>query len=158
VPTITRSVLVRTPIQTIFDFHLDPRNLPLVQPPGLLIVGIEPPLKSEPGAEIRLTVRVLPLIYQHWLIQWVEIRPPEGTPQTATLTDNMLRGPFAVFCQERSLEQVGDATRMTDRVLFRPPLGPLGWLMLPLFYVQLKFMFAWRHRLTRQLLETPSRP
>ncbi len=157
-PTFSYSSLVRATVQALFDFHLNTRNVALVQPPGFAVVKVEMPPESKVGAETRLTVRVLGLVRQTWLVQWVEVQPPVGQPRRAQLTDVLLEGPFPSFHQEHIFTEEGDASRLTDRVTFRPPFGLLGWLFLPVNYLQLNFMFAWRHRRTRELLEKPPSP
>ena len=152
-PIYTRSCLIRTSVQDLFDFHLDTRNVTLVQPPGFAVVQVKMPPESEAGAETRLTVRVLGLVTQHWLIQWAEVQSPRGKPARAQLVDNMLEGPFPSFHQEHIFTEEGAGSRLTDRVTFRPPWGLIGWLFLPVIYLQLAFMFAWRHPRTRELLE-----
>jgi ligand-binding SRPBCC domain-containing protein len=145
--------LIRAPVQALYDFHLDTNNLRLVQPPGFSVEELYLPPQIRVGAEIRLVVRILGLFRQRWLISWEEIQPPVGQPSSARLTDRMVEGPFPVFRQEHIFTQENAVTRLTDRVTFEPPLGLLGWMILPLLYAQLQGMFWWRHRRTRSLLE-----
>ncbi len=152
-PTFIRSTVIRASVQALYDFHLDTNNVRLVQPPGFAVEKVEMPATIEAGSEIRLTVRVLGLVRQKWLVQWAEVSPPQGTPLRGYLIDTLLEGPFPAFAQEHLFVQEGEGARLTDRVTFLPPFGPLGWLLLPLIYGQLHFMFAWRHRRTRELLE-----
>ena len=157
-PTFALSCLIRASVQDVFNFHLDTRNLPRVQPPGFAVVKVIMPPESKVGAETRIVVKLLWTLRQHWLVQWAEIQPPRGHPLHAQLTDVMLKGPFPSFHQEHVFMEEGNATRMTDRVTFRPPFGILGWLLLPAIYLQLYGMFAWRHRRTRMLLEKDDSP
>lgn len=40
--------------------------------------------------------------------------------------DEQVRGPFGAWWHEHLFEAVPEGTRMTDRIRFRSPLGPLG--------------------------------
>jgi ligand-binding SRPBCC domain-containing protein len=155
-PTFTRSILIRVPIQALYDFHLDTNNVKLVQPPGFSVEKVELPPEIKVGAQIRLTVRLFGLIPQHWLVAWAQIEPPQGNPLQARLTDEMLEGPFPKFRQERIFAREGDATRLTDHVIFEPPFGFIGRLFLPAIHLQFAGMFWWRQRRTRVLLEERS--
>jgi ligand-binding SRPBCC domain-containing protein len=158
VATYTRSVLVRASVEALYDFHRDTNNVKRVQPPGFTVETVELPPEISVGAPIRLTVRVLGLVRQHWRITWAEITPPTGNPRWARLVDEMIEGPFPSFRQEHLFTQEGGGARLTDRVIFQPPLGWFGRLLLPLFYLQLAGMFWWRHRRTRVLLEARGCP
>ena len=47
--------------------------------------------------------------------------------------DEMTRGAFRSFTHDHRFEDHGGVTLMTDEVVFRSPLGPLGWLVDALF-------------------------
>jgi ligand-binding SRPBCC domain-containing protein len=152
-PVFARSIFIRAPVQAVYDFHLDTNNVRLVQPPGFSVEKVGMPSEIKVGAQIRLTVRILGLARQHWLVTWAEMEPPAGNPLRARLTDEMIEGPFPKFRQERVMEAESDGVRLTDRVCFEPPFGLPGRLLLPFIYLQLAAMFWWRQRRTRVLLE-----
>ena len=152
-PTYTRSCFIRAPVATLYEFHRDTRNLPRVQPPGFTVVKMELPPEVCVGARTQLTVRILGLVRQHWVIEWAEVIPPSPHNTSARLVDEMIEGPFPEFRQEHIFTAEGDGARLTDRLTFQPPFRPLGWLFLPFLYLQFAFMFTWRHAATRRLLE-----
>jgi ligand-binding SRPBCC domain-containing protein len=159
VPTYTKSCFIRASVAELYAFHADTRNLPRVQPPGFRVERMELPPQTEVNARTRLTVRILGLVRQYWLIEWVEVAPPGTSPDgSARLVDEMIEGPFPEFRQEHIFLPEGDGARLTDRVIFQPPFRPLGWLLLPALYLQFAFMFEWRHRRTRRLLEQAAGP
>ena len=152
-PAYTRSCFIRAPVSALYDFHADTRNLPRVQPPGFTVEKLELPPETKVGARTRITVRILGLVRQQWLIEWAEVVPPAPGSGAAWVTDEMIEGPFPKFRQEHRFTAAGAGTRLTDRVDYLPPFRPLGWLLLPFLHLQFVFMFAWRHRATRRLLE-----
>ncbi len=152
-PVYTRSCFIRAPVSALYDFHRDTRNLSRVQPPGFTVEKMELPPETKVGARTRLAVRILGLVRQHWVIEWVEVVPPGPESPAALLTDEMIEGPFPKFRQEHRFIAEGDGSRLIDWVQYQPPFRPLGWLLVPFFRLQFAFMFAWRHRATRRLLE-----
>ncbi|MEU4155415.1 SRPBCC family protein [Actinoplanes sp. NPDC026670] len=51
---------------------------------------------------------------------------PSADAQAGRFVDEQVRGPFAMMRHEHLFEPDGAATRMTDRMTFAAPLGPLG--------------------------------
>lgn len=51
---------------------------------------------------------------------------PSVDAQAGRFVDEQVRGPFAMMRHEHLFEPGGAATRMTDRMTFAAPLGPLG--------------------------------
>lgn len=153
---LIHSSLVRAPLETLHAFHLDPRNLEAIQPPGFHVVRLDLPDEFVPGAEIGLRTSCLGL-RQEWRVRLEEITPPHGEPARARLVDRALRSPFRYFRHRHEYVQEPRGTRLTDVVDFDPPLGGLlGWLLLPGVWITLKALFTYRHLATRWKLETPA--
>jgi ligand-binding SRPBCC domain-containing protein len=74
----------------------------------------------------------------------------------ARFVDEQIRGPFSRFRHEHLFERVGGGTRMTDRVEFAAPLGPLGRVVEKLVLARyLERLIAERNR---ELLGAIGRP
>lgn len=150
-----RSILLRCPVERVFAFHRDPANLHRLNPPGVRTVRVEPEGVPGPGFRVEVEVRMFGVLSQHWRVQVAEWE--EGR----RFVDVAESGPFAVWRHEHRMEPDPDSggTRLTDRVEFRPH-GRGSWLRLSawLWRPQLAFLFAWRHRVTRRLLETDPVP
>jgi ligand-binding SRPBCC domain-containing protein len=76
----------------------------------------------EPGEEVTFEGRYFGLRWQ-FTVKITAFEPPRH------FRDTMVRGPFASFVHEHVFEAAGSHTVMTDRIAFRSPLGPLGWLV-----------------------------
>ena len=68
--------------------------------------------------------------------------------------DEQIKGPFARWVHRHEFEAIGDQTRLTDRLEYALPGGPLinlllGWAVRP----GLHQMFAHRHKVTRRFCE-----
>jgi ligand-binding SRPBCC domain-containing protein len=69
--------------------------------------------------------------------------------------DEMRRGPFKRWRHEHLFEAHEDGCRLTDRIEYEAPLGVLGRLADPIMVrPRLRKMFEYRHRVTREALET----
>lgn len=148
---IERSVELAAPIERVFAFHLDTRNAAKISPPDTQVVRVEGEFPLVEGAEVRLTVRQRPLPFaQTWRIRIERVSEPTA------VVDVMLSGPFAAWRHEHLFADLGDGrTRMTDRVSYRAPLGPLGALADRLvLHRLLERSFRIRHELTRAVFET----
>lgn len=145
-----RSVLLRCPVERVFAFHRDPANLHRLNPPGVRTVRVEPEGAPGPGFRVAVEVRMFGVLSQQWRVRVAEWE--EGH----RFVDVAESGPFAVWRHEHRMEPDPESggTRLTDRVEFRPHgqglrlrIGTLLWRP------QLAFLFAWRQRVTRRLLE-----
>ena len=68
--------------------------------------------------------------------------------------DRQVQGPFGLWRHRHRMEEAGDAASvLVDDLRFEPPLGELGQLGVPLIRRELRRMFAYRHRITRQDLD-----
>ena len=67
------------------------------------------------------------------------------------------KGPFQAWTHMHSFDPLpGDRTRLTDHVHYHLPLGPLGRLAdLLVVRREIDKMFAYRHKVTREILEKP---
>ena len=149
-PILELSTEIAAPIERVFAFHLDTRNAALISPPDTVVVSVEGTFPLVEGGEVRLRVRQRPLpIAQTWRVRIERVVEP------VAVIDLMLAGPFAEWRHEHLFHDLGDGrTRMTDRVTYRPPLGPLGAIAERLFLRRLlERSFRIRQERTRALLE-----
>jgi ligand-binding SRPBCC domain-containing protein len=146
-----RSILIKAACQDVFDFHLDPQNLPKITP-GFISVKI---LQAGPpglGQEVilRLTQFGIPAGTMH--MKFTEFEYP------FRLSDTQLKGPFKKMFQRRIFTDIGDGyTRLTDRFEYELPLGLLGRLAQKILVGRMiEQMFVYRQNALRKFLETES--
>lgn len=150
-----RSVDIAAPVDAVFRFHLDTRNAPLISPDAATFVAVEGTFPVIPGAVVTLKVRQPPIPFaQTWRVRIAEIEPDR------LVVDVAERSPFARWRHSHIFTPLPDGgTRMTDRVEYALPFGPLGRLADRLVgRRQLQAMFAERHRKTKALFEGPEAP
>jgi ligand-binding SRPBCC domain-containing protein len=153
-PIFLYSSRIDASTRALYKFHLDPKNVARIQPPGFEVTEVQVPAEAKVGAEIKLTLRVLGRYTQEWRVVWEELKPPSGGPMHGRVVDRAISSPFPAFRHEHLFTEDGIGTRLTDRIVFQPPSGWKGWLALPFIYLQLYFVFIWRHYRTGKLLKT----
>lgn len=129
-------------------FHRRSASMAAITPPPLRVTLHEVPAELGEGDEMDFTLRLGPLPLR-WLAR-IESVGPDG------FTDRQLRGPFRRWVHVHRFERCLDGTvAVVDEVDAQPAAhllwGPVGWAM----KLSLPFLFAYRARRTRQLLEGP---
>jgi ligand-binding SRPBCC domain-containing protein len=148
-----RTVVIAAPIQRVFGFHLDPDNLRHLNPPGVRTIRLDVDRPVRSGSRVVVSLQLFGILRQDWTVVIAEV------VQGVRLVDVAESGPFSSWRHEHRIEVAPGGTRLTDRIEFVPKggriLGTLGaWWWRP----QLAFLFWWRHRVTRRLLESTPAP
>lgn len=146
--TITSEARLPRPIDEVFSFFADARNLEAITPQFLRFHVVTPePIEMRVGAiiEYRLRVRGVPLRWRTRINAW---EPPRR------FVDEQIRGPYRLWLHEHTFVPDGDGTICRDRVEYAPPLAFLTHRLLVRPDVERIF----EHR-SRRLLELfPARP
>jgi len=144
VPIFVRQLVVQAPVATVFAFHERDDALPRLSPPfpPMRVVGRTGGIRT--GARVEL--RIGPV---RWLALHTDYRVNE------LFVDEQIAGPFASWVHRHEFEALGPhSTRLTDRVTFQLPGGPIvnalfgqfaAWSLIP--------MFRFRHRATKAACE-----
>lgn len=146
---LTRSVVLRSDIDSVFEFFKNPRNLELLTPPwlGFQIVDVNDSVVRE-GTRIRYRLRFfgIPFSWESRITKYVE---PE------VFADEQISGPYASWIHHHRFQRVEDGVMMTDDVEYALPLGILGrvahWLVVR---HQLQSIFNYRNRVIAQRFGT----
>ena len=150
---VERAINLKADPKKVFDFHLHPKNLSRVNPPGLRILSLEAPETIHEGSRLHLKVSSWG-IPQTWEVVVREVRDFAGTPAKASILDEAVRGPFPYWRHLHEFWQAPDgSTGLVDRVEFLPPGGPAGVLLLPGIRLMLLQMFRNRHEAARRIFE-----
>ena len=156
-PVIEFESTVTAPLAKVWAFHQDIQSLVALSPPGdeVKIESADAPLRE--GSRIFIDAKGPLGRHMKWIARIVEQREPHAVVfgEEARFVDVQERGPFASWRHEHEFEHVDDkTTRVRDRITYRVPLGPIGWLA-DLFFVRRKLarMFRFRQEQLRRLLE-----
>jgi ligand-binding SRPBCC domain-containing protein len=107
------------PLETVFGFFADPRNLETLTPPWLRFrIVSRDPIRMETGTRIdyRLRLRGVSITWQSEITVW---EPPHR------FVDEQRRGPYRRWIHEHRFEAAGTATVVSDRVRYAVPGGHL---------------------------------
>lgn len=114
------SIVLHAPLDEVFHFFSDARNLERITPPWLnfKILGQSTP-SIEEGTEFdyRLRIHGFPIYWKSRILQW---------NLNERFVDTQLSGPYQKWYHLHLFWAEGDRTRMQDEVLYRLPLGCLG--------------------------------
>jgi ligand-binding SRPBCC domain-containing protein len=133
------------PRDEVFAFFCDPHNLEKITPP-LLSFKIAA-ISSKDIAEgtiidYKLKVHSVPMKWKTLIKDWV---PNE------VFVDNQEKGPYSIWHHTHRFYEVKGGTLMTDRVLYRLPMGLLGdSVALPLVKKDVTQIFGFRKEVIRE--------
>ncbi len=148
---LRREQWIARPIEDVFTFFAEARNLEAITPPWLAFrVLSREPIAIQAGTHIRYRIRWrhVPL---RWLTEIAEWQPP------VRFVDVQRRGPYALWHHTHEFEPERGGTRMRDLVRYALPLGPLGLLMHQLVVGRdLQAIFDYRARKVEELLGNPA--
>jgi ligand-binding SRPBCC domain-containing protein len=119
---LRREHWVRRPIEDVFAFFSEARNLGAITPPWLGFRIVSPgPIVMRPGTRIPYQLRLhgLPL---RWVTEIQIWEPPHE------FVDVQLRGPYRSWHHTHRFEPVDGGTLVRDTVRYALPFGPLGRL------------------------------
>jgi ligand-binding SRPBCC domain-containing protein len=117
---LRREQLVPRPLEEVFAFFSDARNLQKITPPWLNFQILTPePIDIQPGTllEYRLKWHGLGIRWRTRIVTW---NPPH------VFTDEQIRGPYRLWNHTHTFTAEAGGTRMVDVVNYQLPLGILG--------------------------------
>ncbi len=133
-------------VKNLFDFHADTKNLPKItsNDTSVEILKLETPLKERDEAILRIKKGLLSFI---WKLTFEKVEYPHLIIDTAT------QSPFKSFRHEHHFIQVDDShSILRDEVTFSLPFEPLTTPIAWLIKLDMKKMFAYRHRKTQEII------
>lgn len=139
--SLTTKQLIKSDIDTVWDFISSPKNLQTITPSymGFIILS-NPADKMFPGQIIEYKVSPLMGIKLHWVTEITHVKDKEY------FVDEQRFGPYAFWHHKHFLQQTKDGVMMYDEVHYKAPMGILGWLANALFIKrQLKQIFDYRY-------------
>lgn len=138
---LMRRQVLPLPLDQVFAFFAEPRNLARITPPWLGFRIVTPgALVMAPG--LRIEYRVSPLLVpQRWVSEITAYDPPHR------FVDEQRVGPYRTWHHLHEFTEVKGGTAMRDTITYALPFGPFGRLAHRLFVRrQLERIFAYRAR------------
>ncbi len=143
---------IDAPLAKVWAFHANIENLPRITPPAIRVRLPRPLPAFREGERFRMVLFQPPFyLPMTWEVVYATVRP-----LSLSIDEQGSVGPFAFWRQEHLFEDLGDGrTRLRDSVTYRAPFGVLGALAdRTALRGALTAMFAYRHRKTREILES----
>jgi ligand-binding SRPBCC domain-containing protein len=106
---LRRHIDIPAPVQEVFEFHLDVRNLLKVSPSFIPVTLVSIPTRPILGAHIDLRARLGPMWFD-WRFEISELRKNER------FTVRQVRGPFGFWEHVHGFEPTRNGTRLTDTI------------------------------------------
>jgi ligand-binding SRPBCC domain-containing protein len=149
-PQLTFTLNIKAPIEEVWAFHESVESLFVLTPPYIMITLEEPPETARQGVLYALKIRRFGIPVR-WLAEYTVFEPPHR------FVDRQVKGhgPFTFWQHEHRFEESPAGTLLTDTVTYTPPFGLLGRIADKLLIRRdLVKMFAYRHKITKQQLES----
>ncbi|MFN0167350.1 MAG: SRPBCC family protein [Bryobacteraceae bacterium] len=145
-PAFVKSVLINAPVDDVFRFHEREDALSLLTPAFPPVRMISRTGGIDTGARVELRVGVF---------RWVALHT--AYERNRLFVDEQIHGPFAKWVHRHEFEAAGPQTKLTDRISYELPGGPLvtmllGWTV----GFGLRNMFTHRHHVTKEFCEKQS--
>lgn len=140
--TLTASQDLPVDPDTAWEFFSGPENLQKITPPEMsFTITSGKTEKAYPGQIITYRVSPFPGLRLPWVTEITSVE--EGR----RFVDEQRFGPYAMWHHEHRFAPIPGGVRMTDKVSYKLPLGPLGHLAHALFVkARLRHIFAYRER------------
>jgi len=144
---LERETIVPRPLAEVFAFFSEAGNLEKITPPWLSFRILTPlPIRMERGTNIAYELRLRGLRLR-WLTRIEQWNPPHE------FVDVQVKGPYKLWRHTHRFAEVEGGTRVTDRIQYALPFGPVGRLGHWLVARDLAKIFDYRERRVRSLLE-----
>jgi len=140
----TSSFSIKTDLDKIFRFHLDPKNLKLVSTPNMNIKIVEYKSPLIKDSEVKIRFNILPFIPIEWNLVIEDLITNE------LIIDLQTKGPFKFWRHKHHFKKLFDGTVViTDEIEY--DLNFFGKIFHPIIKWKLKQMFNYRYKIIQTL-------
>lgn len=144
--TITKTTLINCTQEELFDFHLDSNNITKITPKDTKVELLNDDTTTFEGKIVKIKTTKL-FIPTYWEVKIEKLQKPN------ILVDVALKSPFKYWKHQHIFTQKGDMCELKDIIEYQLPFGIFGKIVMPLITLDIKNMFNYRHKKTKQILE-----
>jgi len=132
-------------IEDLFNFHLDMKNLENITPPNTKVDLINKDFVPHQGGILKIKT-VKNFIPTTWEVKIDKIEEPN------LLVDIALKSPFKYWKHSHVFTQKGNICELKDVVEYELPFGAIGNFFDFFIQKELRDMFDYRHKVTKEIL------
>jgi len=140
--------VIDRPIEEVFAFFSDVKNLEKITPPWLkfrVLYQSTPAITEGTRFKYKLKIKGIPVYWKSLISSW---------KLNESFVDEQLKGPYAKWHHTHLFKNLGGRTQMTDRIIYRVPMGHLGQLLLGSYiHNDIKKIFLYRSKVVTELLK-----
>jgi ligand-binding SRPBCC domain-containing protein len=138
---------INVKVETLFEFHQNPNNLPLITPKNIHVSLLKIPEPFEEKGVVILNITKWG-ISQQWEVELNRVIYP------TLIRDVAQKSPFKHFVHDHIFKALTPSSSMLcDKISITLPFEPLSHLILPLIKKDIIAMFEYRHNITKRILE-----
>ncbi len=139
--------IVKTDINTCWDFFSSPNNLKIITPTYMGFNTLtEVPEKMYEGLMIEYKVTPILGIPMSWITEIKTVK------ENQFFVDEQRKGPYKIWHHEHHFKEIPEGVEMTDIVSYELPLGFLGKMVHPLLVKsKLKEIFDYRTKMVDEI-------
>ena len=128
-------------LEEAWDFFSSPKNLAQITPAYMGFKITSKNLqKMYAGQIITYKIGLFPGVKTNWVTEITHVNEPHY------FVDEQRNGPYSIWHHEHFFKKTAHGILMTDRVTYKIPFGPLGYLLQKLFIGhQVKKIFFYRY-------------
>lgn len=143
-------MLVEHPLETVFDFFADAKQLERITPSTLNFKILTPmPVEMKAGLllDYQISIHKIPIKWRTEIAVW---EPPYR------FVDRQLKGPYRLWHHEHTFEETENGTLVKDRVLYKP----IGGALVHKLFVRrdLEKIFRFRHEKIAEIFAAMRKP
>ena len=140
------STMIKAPIEEVYDFHIDTRNLNKILPPWIDMKILELPEELSIGSIIKFQVKRFGISLP-WSVKINRLDKPK------LFSAEVIHSPLHNFAHAHYFKAIDKKTTLlTDVIHFPLPFRPFSLLFWPFIKKDMRRIFEYRHRITKELL------
>lgn len=144
--SITKTTFINCSIDELFDFHLDSNNITKITPPNIKIELLDEDTTTFEGKIVKIKTTKF-FIPTSWEVKIQKLDKPN------ILVDVAVKSPFKYWKHQHIFTKKGNLSQLKDVIEYELPFGILGSIVAPFIELDIKNMFDYRHKKTKELLE-----
>jgi ligand-binding SRPBCC domain-containing protein len=143
---LIQTSLIKCGLEDLFNFHLDSNNITKITPKNIKVELLIDDTQTYEGKIVKLKTTKF-FIPTFWEVKIEKLQSPN------LLVDVAVKSPFKYWKHQHIFTKKGNMCELRDEIEFKLPFGIIGKIFEPFIEFDIKNMFEYRHKKTKELLE-----